>query len=101
MNLGRLELGAIAIVRTACCPNAPAFTAKVAAPKCGSLVEILVALGKQPSAENAQRYSEAMACLAERKVWFPEGWSRVRYKQSQQSFDEFLKAARDRSARAR
>jgi hypothetical protein len=81
-------------MRTACCPGAPAFTAKVPLESCGSLQRILADLAQQQSPEHIRRYDEAMQCLADRSVWFPEGWKRVSYKQSRQNFDEFLSHAR-------
>lgn len=94
LHLGRFELGAIAIMRTACCPGGPAFTADVATKRCGSLQRVLADLAGQPSPERIQRYDETMQCLADRSVWFPEGWKRVSYEQSRRYFEEFLEPAR-------
>jgi hypothetical protein len=101
VTLGRFELGAIAIIRAACCPNAVALTAELPLRKCGSLVDALAALASNPSPEHVQRYDEIMTCVAEHQVRFPEGWKRVAAKQSRQSFDGFLSDLRKRPAPAR
>lgn len=96
VRLGRFELGAIAVLRTACCGNAAPLQAKVPVTKCGSLTDALIALGSDPSPEQTQRYDQSMTCLAERKVWFPEAWSRIKDEQAKRTFDEFLAFVRKR-----
>ncbi len=99
VTLGRSELGAIAILRTTCCPGAAPFVAKVPVQNCGSLPEVLTALATAPTPDQVRRYHQTMSCLAERKVWFPEGWKRVNDKQGRQSFDAFLTSLLERARR--
>ncbi len=49
-----------------------------------------------PSPEQTRRYDQTMACLAERKVWFPENWRLIDNEHAKQAFEEFLAVVRKR-----
>lgn len=94
VRLGPFELGAIAILRAACCPNAPPLVAPVSTDRCGSLEEALGALGEEPSPEQVEQYADVMECLASRKVWLPEAWAQVGPRESRRVFERLLEGTR-------
>jgi hypothetical protein len=97
--LTRYELGAIAILRGACCPSGTAFVAAVPPTECGSLTESLAAVGEDPSDAAIARYDETVDCLIQRQVHTPEPWGRVARSTARRHFDAFVARARELRSR--